>query len=276
MLLIPLFIAATIIFNTMLGSVYERKKEIAVYNAIGLNPHHIGLFFLAESFVYGVIGSVGGYLIGQLLSMGVNYTGLVKGINFNYSSLSVAYVIVFTIAVVLLSTIYPAMAAVRTAVPSGKRTWSMPAHKGNIMEIVFPFIYQPRIASGVLAYLREYFANFSEVSVSDLIANQLAHGSKKDDKGRDCFNLEYHIALVPYDLGVTENLRFDLSYDDYVQAYRLVLKIERVSGQDVNWITTNRPFLERLRKYLMRWRNLDLGQQTLYVQQSSEAIARGS
>ncbi|MCG2660829.1 MAG: FtsX-like permease family protein, partial [Kiritimatiellae bacterium] len=273
-LLIPLFIASTIILNTMLGSVYERKKEIAIYNAIGLNPHHIGLFFLAESFVYGVIGSVGGYLIGQLLSMGVNYTGLVKGINFNYSSLSVAYVIIFTILIVMLSTIYPAFAAVRTAVPSGKRAWSMPAHKGNIMEIVFPFIYQPRIASGVLAYLQEYFANFTEVSVGDLIANQLAHGCKKDAKGRDCFHLEYHIALVPYDLGVTENLRFDLSYDDYVQAYRLVMKIERVSGQDSNWIMTNRPFLERLRKYLMRWRNLDLGQQALFVQQSSEALAR--
>lgn len=273
-LLIPLFIAATIILNTMLGSVYERKKEIAVYNAIGLNPHHIGLFFLAESFVYGVIGSVGGYLIGQLLSMGINYTGLIKGINFNYSSLSVAYVIIFTIAIVLLSTVYPAFAAVRTAVPSGKRTWSMPAHKGNSMEIIFPFIYQPGIAAGVLAYLREYFANFTEVSVGDLIANQLAHGCKKDAKGRECFNLEYHIALVPYDLGVTENLRFDLCYDDYVRAYRLALKIERVSGQDANWLTTNRPFLERLRKYLMRWRNLDLGQQTLYVKQSSDAISR--
>ena len=36
--------------------------------------------------------------------------------NFNYSSLSVAYVIIFTIVIVLLSTIYPAFAAVRTAV----------------------------------------------------------------------------------------------------------------------------------------------------------------
>ncbi len=273
-LLVPLFIAATIILNTMLGSVYERKKEIAIYNAIGLNPHHIGLFFLAESFVYGVIGSVGGYLIGQLLSMGVNYTGWVKGLNFNYSSLSVAYVIIFTIAIVMLSTIYPAMAAVRTAVPSGKRSWSMPAHTGNIMEIVFPFIYQSRIAPGVLAYLQAYFANFTEVSVGNLIANQLALGCKRDAKGRDSYNLEYHIALAPYDLGVTENLRFHLFYDDYVQTYRLVLKIERVSGQDVNWISTNRPFLERMRKYLMQWRNLDRGQQALYVKQFSDATAR--
>ena len=57
--LIPLLIASTIILNTMLGSVYERKKEIAIYNAVGLNPTHIGMFFLAESFVYSVIGSVG-------------------------------------------------------------------------------------------------------------------------------------------------------------------------------------------------------------------------
>jgi ABC-type antimicrobial peptide transport system permease subunit len=275
-LLIPLFIAATIILNTMLGSVYERKKEIAVYNAIGLNPHHIGLFFLAESFVYGVLGAVGGYLIGQLLSLGINYFGLVKGINFNYSSLSVAYVILFTITIVLLSTIYPALAAVRTAVPSGKRTWSMPPHHGNIMEIVFPFIYQSKIASGMLAYLREYFGRFSEVSIGDLIATQLAHSCRKDEEGHEAFKLDYHIALAPYDLGVTENLNFALSYDKYVKAYRLSLVIDRVSGQDINWITTNRPFLERLRKYLMRWRNLSGSQQALYVQQSSEALGLGN
>jgi hypothetical protein len=273
-LLIPLFIAATIILNTMLGSVYERKKEVAVYNAIGLNPHHIGLFFLAESLVYGVIGSVGGYLIGQLLSLGINYTGLIKGINFNYSSLSVAYVIIFTIVIVLLSTIYPAMVAVRTAVPSGKRTWSMPAHKGNSMEVVFPFVYQPKIASGVLAYIKEYFARFTEVSIGDLIATPLAQGSRKDEKGYERFYMDYHVALAPYDLGVTEDLKFSLYYDDYVKAYCLNLKIERVSGQDVNWVTTNRPFLERLRKYLMRWRNLNLGQQTLYVQQAAALMAR--
>ena len=150
----------------------------------------------------------------------------------------------------------------------------MPPHTGNAMEIVFPFIYQPKIAAGVLAYLKEYFANFTEISIGDLIANQLAHGCKKDAKGRDAFHLDYHIALVPYDLGVTENLRFDLAYDDYVQAYRLVMKIERVSGQDSNWIMTNRPFLERLRKYLMRWRNLTKVQQTFYIQQAEKEFRK--
>ena len=74
-LIIPLLISSTIILNTMLGSVYERKAEIAIYNAVGLNPTHIGMFFLAEAFVYSVIGSVGGYLIGQATSILLTKTG---------------------------------------------------------------------------------------------------------------------------------------------------------------------------------------------------------
>ncbi|MDD5678859.1 MAG: ABC transporter permease [Kiritimatiellae bacterium] len=269
-LLIPLFIAGTIILNTMLGSVYERKKEIAVYNAIGLNPHHIGTFFLAESFVYGVIGSVGGYLIGQVLSLAVSYTGLVQGINFNYSSLSVAYVILLTIAIVLLSTLYPAMAATKAAVPSGKRTWSLPKHDGRTMPVLFPFIYQPRIAIGVMAYLQEYFGRYTEASIGDMIATEEGRSHDVDAKGRDRHTLTYHAALVPYDLGVTEHLVFNLAYDDHVQAYCLHLNINRISGQDSNWVTTNRPFLENLRKYLMRWRNLDAAQQNFYIQQAGK------
>ncbi|MBU4199733.1 MAG: ABC transporter permease [Kiritimatiellae bacterium] len=269
-LLIPLFIASSIILNTMLGSVYERKKEIAVYNAIGLNPHHIGTFFLAESLVYGVIGSVGGYLIGQVLSLAISYTGLVQGINFNYSSLSVAYVILLTIAIVLLSTLYPAMAATKAAVPSGKRIWSLPKHDGRTMPVLFPFIYQPRIAIGVLAYLQEYFGRYSEASIGDMIATEEGHSHGVDAKGRDRHTLTYHVALVPYDLGVTEQLVFDLFYDDHVQAYCLHLNINRISGQDSNWVTTNRPFLEQLRKYLMRWRNLDVSEHSLFSERARE------
>ncbi len=265
-LLIPLFIASTIILNTMIGSVYERKKEIAVYNAIGLNPHHIGLFFLAESLVYGVIGSVGGYLIGQVISILIAKTGLISDLNFNYSSLSVAYVILFTVAIVLLSTIYPAMAATKSAVPSGKRTWSLPPHDGRLMSVLFPFIYQERIAVGVLAYLHNYFSRFTEASIGDMIANLEKHTHEKDAQGRDIWSLSYHVAMAPFDLGVTQKMIFDLAYNDHIQAYCLNLKLLRVSGQDSNWVTVNRPFLERMRKYLMRWRNLDAAQQDIYVQ----------
>ena len=60
---------------------YQREKFVIRDLNYCIKMHHIGLFFLAESFVYGVIGSVGGYLIGQILSLLINYTGWVKGIN---------------------------------------------------------------------------------------------------------------------------------------------------------------------------------------------------
>ena len=93
---------------------------------------------------------VGGYLIGQVLSIALKRFGLVTDINLNFSSLSVVYVIVFTIGVVLLSTIYPAQAATKTAVPSGKRKWSMPATDGDRMDVTFPFIYQEALVPGVM------------------------------------------------------------------------------------------------------------------------------
>ena len=255
-LIIPLLISSTIILNTMLGSVFERKAEIAIYNAVGLNPMHIGMFFLAEAFVYSVIGSVGGYLIGQVTSILLTRTGWIKSINLNFSSLSVVYVIMFTIAVVLLSTIYPSMVATRAAVPSGKRKWSLPQHDGKRMPVVFPFIYEQELIYGINGYLADYFGRFTEASFGDLIAKLEGVKKTADEAGREVLVMTYNVALAPFDLGVTERLDFTTKYDEKVQAYRLVMMNTRMSGQDTNWTATNMPFLEKLRTYLMYWRNL--------------------
>ena len=272
-LLIPLLIAATIILNTMLGSVFERKSEIAIYNAVGLNPTHIGMFFLAESFVYSVIGSVGGYLIGQMMTIFLTRTGLITEINLNFSSLSVVYVILFTVGVVLLSTIYPSIVATKAAVPSGKRKWSLPATDGNTMDVVFPFIYQPELITGIMGYLADYFARFTEASFGDLIATLDGRSSGRDPQARPTYCQQYSVALAPFDLGVTQRLVFAAAFDDRVHAYRITMNVQRLSGQDTNWTTTNRPFLERLRTYLLHWRNLDPAEHTVFVQQGDALFA---
>ena len=269
-LFIPLLIAGSIILNTMLGTVYERKYEIAVYNAIGLNPTHIFMFFLAEAFVYGVIGSVGGYLIGQLLAMLIKALKVVEGINVNFSSLMVGYAILFTIALVLLSTIYPGIVATKTAVPSGKRKWSMPEHDGRRMQVVFPFIYQPHLAPGVMYYLHEYFSKFTEQTIGDQIASLETIQAGTDSRGRTTYHLKYGIALAPFDLGVTQSVSFTTHFDDIVGSYRVYMTITRVSGQDMNWVTTNKPFMEKLRKLLIRWRNIDPTQHEWYVEQGNK------
>jgi len=265
-LFIPLIIAGSIILNTMLGTVYERKSEIAIFNAIGLNPTHIFMFFLSEAFVYSFIGSVGGYLIGQVLAVGIRAWDLVKGVNINFSSLMVVYAILFTIGLVLLSTIYPGIVATRAAVPSGKRKWAMPEHDGRVMTVVFPFIYQPHLAPGVMYYLYEYFTGFSEQSLGDLIVTYLDKNMGRDEEQRPTYMMRYSVALAPFDLGVTQEVRFDTHYDEIVKSYRLHMTVTRVSGQDTDWATTNKPFLERMRKFLIRWRNIDPTQTKYYVQ----------
>ena len=269
-LIIPLLIAATLILNTMLGAVYERKNEIAVYNAIGLNPTHISLFFLAEAFVYAVIGAVGGYLIGQVFAIGLTKFNLIEGLNLNFSSLSVAYVIVFVVAIVVLSTLYPAKVATRTAIPSGKRKWSMPEHDQENMEVLFPFIYHPSIVIGVMAYIQKYFAQFTEGSIGNVIAGLESRSTGKDAQSRAVYSITYSLALAPFDLGVTQQVRFLAAYDETVDSYNVKMNIRRVSGQDSNWVTVNKPFLEKLRKYLMHWRNLDQAQHAMYVQLAAQ------
>ncbi len=270
-LIIPLLISGTIILNTMLGSVFERKREIAIYNAIGLNPNHIGMFFLSEAFVYGIVGSVGGYLIGQFLSILLIHLGI-TGIDLNFASLKVIYVILFTISMVLVSTLYPAIVATRAAVPSGKRKWSFPEHDGHTMKTTFPFIYHPEVVSGVVGYLEEYFARFTEASMGDLIASHPSRNKGKDDKGRDTYSLSYDLALAPFDLGVTQRVTFTAAYDERVQSYGIMLTTVRVSGQDTNWVTTNKPFLEKLRTYLMHWRSLSKQEQSAYALAAEESM----
>ncbi len=269
-LFIPLLIAATIILNTMLGSIFERRHEIAIYNAIGLNPTYIGLFFLAEAFVYGIIGSVGGYLTGQAFAIFLTKFNIVTGINLNFSSISVVSVILFSVAIVLVSTVYPAVTATRAAVPSGKRKWSLPEHDGQQMQVVFPFIYQANLVVGVMNYIEEYLSRFSEASVGGVIAELQRRSKTKDELDRDIYTLEYNMALAPFDQGVTQNVCFRSAYDEQVQNYRMVLTIDRISGQDANWVTTNKPFLDKLRKFLMQWRNLGSAQHGMYALHGKE------
>jgi hypothetical protein len=62
---VPLLVAGLIIFNTMMGSIAERKREIHVYTSLGLAPAHVGRCFVAEALTYGLIGASFGYVIGQ-------------------------------------------------------------------------------------------------------------------------------------------------------------------------------------------------------------------
>ena len=62
--MIPWVIVVLNVIITMLNSMFERRREIAILSSVGLNPSHIGGIFLAESAVIGASGGGIGYLMG--------------------------------------------------------------------------------------------------------------------------------------------------------------------------------------------------------------------
>lgn len=63
-LLIPMVMVILNVSMVMVNSAYERGKEIRVLSMLGLNPTHIGLTFVAEAIVMGMVGGSLGYLAG--------------------------------------------------------------------------------------------------------------------------------------------------------------------------------------------------------------------
>jgi len=62
--MIPWVIVVLNVVITMLNSMFERRKEIAILSSVGLNPSHIGGIFLAEAAIIGASGGGLGYLMG--------------------------------------------------------------------------------------------------------------------------------------------------------------------------------------------------------------------
>ena len=139
-LIVPMLIAAFIVLNTMLGTVYERLKDIGIYAAVGLAPSHISLLFIAEACAYAVLGITLGYLGGQGMGLVLNYWDMLGGLNLNYSSLAAVFSALIVMGVVLLSTVYPARVAARTAVPDLVRRWQPDPPVGAEWEFRFPFL----------------------------------------------------------------------------------------------------------------------------------------
>jgi ABC-type lipoprotein release transport system permease subunit len=123
--LIVLVIAASVIINTLIMSVYERTREIGILAAIGMKGRRIMLLFLTETSLLAIGGILIGLVLGLLViayftrygffigNMGV--TGILIG-NTIYTKLTVNDTVsltVMTFIVTILAGLYPAVMASR-------------------------------------------------------------------------------------------------------------------------------------------------------------------
>ena len=260
-LFIPILIASLIVLNTMLGAVYERIREISIYSSVGLAPVHIAFLFLAEACVYAIVGAVLGYLLGQVVATLLVHFGWLAGLTLNYSSMSTVVATIIVMIVVVGSTLYPAIKASRMAVPDLERKWKLPEPTGDEWHFNLPFTVLSEESLGLNIFMRDYFDAHADESASDFYTNQVAFSQFMEDSGdseKESYAVSMMVWLAPYDLGVSQSIRFVTSPvgGEEEELYQIKLDITRESGEIASWKRVNRRFLNLIRKQLLIWRTL--------------------
>ena len=254
-LLIPLLIAALTVLNTMRGSVYERRDEIAVFNAVGIAPRYIAMMFFAEALVYAVVGAVAGFLLSLILGRGLVLLGLDAGLKLDVASLAPVYASLALAAAVFLSTWFPARQAAEIAAPSDESGWKMPEPDGDRLLIELPFVFDARDRIGVLAFFARWFSDHGEGSAGSFQCAEPVISAERL-AGVAVPRIGSRIWLKPFDQGVAQDLHIELRPDAHGE-YLALLTIERTSGSKEAWMRLNRPFMGLLRRQFLYWRAVD-------------------
>ena len=257
-LIVPLLLGALIILSSLLGSIADREREIFTFSALGLSPKDVSVLFFAESGVYAVIGGLGGYLLSQVTTAIMNVMskqGWIEAPEMNYSSMTTVHTILAVMALVLLSTIYPAVKAGRSASPDVARKWKMPPPDGDRLTFHFPFTVSRVDFGGILVFISEHFANHADSSLGSFAAAnvKITHG---DSPYTDGYQLYSELTLAPFDLGVAEDFCMYSAPSDIEGVDVVTCTINRMDGSKGAWLRGNRRFVGEIRNQFLLWRSL--------------------
>ena len=287
-IIVPIIISVFIVLNTMIGSVYERKREIGIYTSVGLAPSHVSFLFIAEAMALAVISVVLGYLLAQTSAKLFAETSLWSGITVNYSSLAGVSAMILVITVVLVSVLYPSKVAGEIAIPDVNRAWTLPKANGNILEVTLPFYMSYSEHRSIGGFLLEYFQGHQDVShglfsTGDIhfeFICQTAPGLLDDESNCPkqacefdaCLQVRSSVWLAPFDFGI--NQKVDLQFcpaADEPGFLEIKIRLIRESGEANSWRRINKGFLHNVRKQLLLWRSFDLPTKEHYERLLAEA-----
>ncbi len=274
-ILIPMIISVFIVLNTMIGSVYERKREIGIYTSVGLAPSHVSFLFVAEALAFAALSVVMGYLLAQTSAGLFAETWLWSGITVNYSSMAGVAAMFLIILVVLISVIYPSRVAANIAIPDVNRSWKLPEASGNTLEVNFPFLLQYHEHRSIAGFIYDYFSAHKDVSHGMFSTGDIGFGflcpipeklmqDKPDCKNKNqccmdtCMDIETKVWLAPFDFGIKQNVQTRFCPSAEEMGYlEIKVILTRESGESNAWRRINKGFLHNLRKQVLLWRSLD-------------------
>ena len=267
-IIIPLVISVFIVLNTMIGSVYERKREIGIYTSVGLAPYHVAFLFVAEALAFAVLSVVLGYLLAQTSAGLLAGTQLWSGITVNYSSLSGVAAMALVILVVLVSVIYPAKVASQIAIPDVNRTWKLPPVRGNQLTVKLPFLLKPNEQRSIGGFLLNFLQSHLDVShgvfsTGDIRLSFVCHtpqGARavSPQTADACLQLSCRVWLAPFDLGIMQDVALSFTpVPGELEFLEIHVQLQRQSGEANAWQRINKAFLHHVRRQLLMWRSLN-------------------
>ncbi|MFB0523107.1 MAG: FtsX-like permease family protein [Candidatus Bathyarchaeia archaeon] len=104
---------------TMMGNVYERRREITSLATVGMNPDHLSAIFFAEAIIMGFLGGGVGYSTGLYIFV----LSSLPVTMFEISTGWMVSVILLCVSLAIVSTALPAMKASMLATPSLVKRW---------------------------------------------------------------------------------------------------------------------------------------------------------
>jgi len=266
--LIPLTISTLIIFNTILGSIYERKREISTLSLVGLSPLEITGTFIAETAEYAILSVVIGYLGGIIAArILVRFGFLPLELFPQFTSISMLITMAIFITVVILGSIYPSILSGRLVSPSRRRKWEVPEPHGDIWEIDMPFTIDEEEMLGFLSYLSNYLKN----NPSEFFEIESLSTQKETIEDREVTSLSLEMRLAPF---ATQTLQRVIirPIPEPGKKMRLRCLIYLISGVRDIWKRSNRNFIDVLRKQTLIWRSLEMNERLEYIRKQSLAL----
>ena len=175
-------------------------------------------------------------------------------------------------AVVLLSTVYPARKASQMAVPDVTRRWRLPPPDGDGWRIDFPFTVAGTDVLGLCVFLIGYFDSYSEESIGTFYTDG-AHLDAFESEHGTGYAIAMNIWLAPFDLGVSQHVVFRATPEAEHNIFGISLRIQRLSGEDASWRRVNQRFMNVIRKQFLIWRTVDSEAKSSYRLQGEEFLA---
>jgi hypothetical protein len=229
-----------------------------VYNAVGIAPRYVFFMFIAEAFVYAVVGSILGYLTSQGIGRVLTVLGLTGGINMTFTSVSTIYASLTIAGAVFLSTYYPARSAMEISAPAEESGWSLPEPEEDELEFDLPFNFSPRGRVAVLAFFKRYLSDHGEGSAGRFYAGVPEIGVSMDEEegggGGYIPQIVTSIWLKPFDLAVSQRMTIAMPPDPETGQHKARILLERLSGTRESWMRLNHGFVAAVRRHFLHWR----------------------